>query len=95
MRAPRVQMYRIDRLAGGNEELISFGATKGQVACRLWEENLTDAFAIVCGVAMNSVKSWPIPAGRGPDITVNIGLNPVRTDEFVFVGRIRKYPTVT
>src|SRR6516162_5552562 len=76
MRALCLHVQGVERLAGGHEETVAFGAAEADISADFREQNLADACA-VRRKDMHAVVSLADPAGADPDISINVGANAV------------------
>src|SRR5579859_1856016 len=79
VRAARIDVQRVQRLAGGHEEPIALGTAEADVRAPFRQPNLADARAVGCK-DVYPVIARTGPARRGPDVAVDVDAHAVWTD---------------
>src|ERR1044071_9853924 len=66
----------VERLAGGHEEAVAFLASETEVGADVRKEDHSDAFAFR-RKNVNAVVTVARPAGRGPDVAVDVAADAI------------------
>src|SRR5258708_12405116 len=71
MRALRLDIDRIQRLARRHEQAVALLAAEGDIGAGFGQKDLADARAVRCE-NLDAVIAWPDPARADPDIAVDV-----------------------
>src|SRR5690242_8179515 len=68
----RSEIHRVERLAGGYEKPVAFGAAKAQIGSALRQSDAADQFALRCPNGHTAIAEVAAGITRNPHIAVNV-----------------------
>src|SRR5438105_13766021 len=77
MRALRLHIDRIERLARGHEQAVALPAAEADIGAGLGQQDLSDARAVVWCEHLHAVIARTNPAGADPDIALGVDAHSV------------------